>query len=223
MQNFLYWPIEHLSDLRHYIQNRWIHPTHQLSSKLKKGQWHELETRMLYCLFDELVDFVEVEQARMSIRFSDDEYKKYDTFLNRALDFIGFWRCPEAGLDYLTWASNLKKDEEWGVDKESSAFGQPTPQALVAQEIIVLYKWWKEQRPKRPDPMDASGLTAYYEEREQPGQEHSFLYLDENESEESRERWKKLSDLCHKIEQEQEDEDTEMLIRLVKIRRGLWT
>ena len=225
LQNFLYWPIERLSDLRHYIQNRWIHPTHQLSSKLKKGQWHEFETRMLHCLFDELVDFVEIEQAKDVQRFSDDENKKYNTFLNRALDSIGLWRCPEAGLAYLTWAANLKQDEEWGVAKESPTFGQPTQQALVAQETIVLYKWWKEERSKRPDPMDASGLTAYYEERcrEQPEQEHAFLYFDENESVESQEQGRKLSDLCHKMEQEQEDEDTEMLIRLVKIRRGLWT
>lgn len=224
MQNFLFWPIERLSDFRYYIENRWFSRTHQLPSKLKKGEWHEFETRMLYCLFDELVNFVEVEQAWMNVRFSNDEFKKYNTFFNRTLARIGLWRSPEAGVDYLTWAASLKEDEEWA-DRDSPTFGKPTHQALVAQEILALYRWWKEERPKRLDPMDASGWTEYCEERskENPDLDLSFLFFDENESVESKERRRKLSDLCHKIEQEQEDEDTEMIIRLVKIRRGLWT
>ena len=225
IQGFLRWPLARMNDMRHYIDNRWISRTHQLTSHLTRGQWHDFDYRMLHCLFDELVNFVEVEQAWIHVLFSDNEYKKYKNFLHRALSNIGLWRCPEAGLAYLHWAAELKQNEEWD-DKDDPSFGQPTAQAVVAQETLALYTWWKE-RPKRPDPMDASGWTALCEEREKAakdrGDDSSLSLFDTNESDESREHSRKILDICQKMEQDQEDEDTEMLIRLVKIRKGLWT
>jgi hypothetical protein len=49
----------------------------------------------------------------------------------------------------------------------------------------------------------------------------SWIGCDLNELD--RERSKIILQACHKMEQEQEDEDTEMLIRLIKIRSSLWT
>ena len=37
------------------------------------------------------------------------------------------------------------------------------------------------------------------------------------------ERSRKILRICPKMEQKQEDEDTEMLIRLVKLRQSIWT
>jgi hypothetical protein len=45
----------------------------------------------------------------------------------------------------------------------------------------------------------------------------------ESETEDERKETMRILDLCHKIEQEQKDEDTEMMIRLIKIRESLWT
>ena len=220
VQNFIRWPIDRLNDVRYYIDKRWVTKTHQLTSHLKRGQWHDLDTRLLYCAFDELVNFVEVEQARHSMVCSREARKKYKTLRH----YLGCRRCPEAGLAHLHWAAGLKHDEEW-TDKDDPSFGQPTRQALDAQEILVLYNWWKE-RTNRPDPMDASGWSDYCDERQKTaearGEDSSLSFLEERTDEE-RERSRKISDICHKMEQEQEDEDTEMLIRLVKVRRGLWT
>lgn len=63
LQDFVNWPLDRLRDIRHYIDNRWISKTHALTSTLKRGQWYELDTRLLHSVFDELVDFVEIEQA----------------------------------------------------------------------------------------------------------------------------------------------------------------
>lgn len=52
--------------------------------------------------------------------------------------------------------------EDW-IKKSDPAFGKPTSQAFAAMETVELYKWWKEVRPKRLDPMDASGLSDYYQ------------------------------------------------------------
>ncbi len=126
-------------------------------------------------------------------------------------------------MAYLKWAASLKKDE--GFDKNDPNFGQPTPQALAAQETLALYKWWKEERPKRLDPMKASGLGDFYDEQRQASEDpDDFLGTLEIEKDEAtQERLAGLSNICHKMELAQEDEDTEMLIRLIKIRRALWT
>jgi hypothetical protein len=132
---------------------RWITKTHALTSKLKKGTWYDFDERVLHCLFDELVNFVE----------------------------------NEAGMSMLEdWTRLTQKDYGWKDDDPRC--NEPCLQAVYAKETIELYRWWKEVRPKRKDPWD-----------ERDGSDSI------------------------RLEREQEDEDTEMLIRLVKIRGALWT
>ncbi len=89
----------------------------------------------------------------------------------------------------------------------------------------MLYKWWKEERPKRPDPSEASGWSEYCEENrkaaEVRGDDPSWCSFITNTVED--ERSHNILSICHKIKKEQEEEDTAMLIRLVKIRQNLWT
>ncbi len=224
LQNFVRWPLDLIYNARHYFDNRWVSKTHALTSNLKRGQWHDLDTRLLHATFDELVNFVEVEQACHWVACSEEDRKKYKAPWYRKVFHLGSRNYPEAGLAYLEWAAGLKNDEDW-IDKDDPSFGKPTHQALAAQQTIMLYKWWKEERPKRPDPMDASGWSDYCEERrraaESQGDDLSWIGCDMDDPE--KERSRKILEICHKMEQEQEDEDTQMLIRLIKIRRSLWT
>lgn len=127
LQNIIYWPRNRLQNTRHYIDNRWISKTHALTSSLRKGQWHEFETRL----------------------------------------------------------------------------------------------------PTRQDPMEASGWCAYCDERRQKAEVQGFdlilPVLEEDETEEEKAHARQILEVCHKMELEQENEDTEMLIRLIKIREHLWT
>ena len=224
LEDFFFFPVTFCKNIRHYIENRWISKTHALTSNLKRGQWYEFDTRVLHALFDELVNFVEIEQAwRHVVGAEEEESKKYRTPWYRKLFRLSFWRCPEAGLTHLEWAAGLKKDEDW-VDKNDPSYGQPTPQALAAQEIMMLYKWWKEDLPKRQDPMDASGWSDYCEEKHQEAEARGDdMWIGCVRDEADRERSSKISEICHRMEQDQEEEDTAMLIRLIKIRRHLWT
>jgi hypothetical protein len=223
LQNFVYWPLDLIRNIHHYLDNRWICKTHALTSNLKRGRWHEFDTRLLHALFDELVNFVEIEQAGQFMAASEEESRKYKIPWYRKIFHLGMQRCPEAGLAYLEWAASLKKDEDW-VDKEDSSFGQPTSQALAAKQIITLYRWWKIERPRRPDPMDASGWSIYCEERCQAAKaENDDLSWMYSRDEVDRKRSSQILQTSHEMEQKQEDEDTEMLIRLIKIRSNLWT
>jgi len=219
LQGILNWPRDRWSDVRHYIDNRWIAKTHALTSGLKQGKWHDFDTRLLHSTFDSLVDFVEVELACFNIACSDEVRNKYkDPWYHTVWPFRAC-RKPLAGMDYLDWAASLKHDEDW-MDPNDLNFGKPTAQAIAAQETIVLYKWWKQERPLRPDPMDASGWSAYCDEK----REKNSSWIDWNEeAEEDKVRSRRILEICHQMEQEQENEDTEMLIRLIKVRQYLWT
>jgi hypothetical protein len=169
------------------------------------------------------VDFVEIEQAWHHVMWDEKARVKYETPWWQKNWFFRWgkvWRCPDAGVEYLVWASGLKQDGNWGVDKDSKHFGEPTHQAITAKELLELYKWWKYARPQRPDPMDASGWTAYCELRRKNG--NDFLDFEDKSPEEA-EMSRAALDKSTEIETAYNTEDEEMMIRLIKIRQGLWT
>ena len=112
-------------------------------------------------------------------------------------------RCPEAGVDHLLWASSLRFGDEEGFKKGDPERGKPTPQAVSAKKILELYRWWLA-RPSRPDPMEASGWSEVWD------------------SEDRRKR-DKASKRLREIEEEYDSEDEKMLVRLIKLRKHLWT
>lgn len=231
IQDILYLPVDMLYSLKYYINNRWVTRTHALTAHkndIPRGQWRDVGNRFLPCMFNELVDFVEIELAWSNVAWSKEARAKFKP------PFWGYgwmrwrtWRCPEAGLDHLRWAAELKFNDEW-IDKNSPEWGKPTQQALNAQEILQLYNWWKNIYPYRRDPHDISGWTELCASRravqkaEDPDAGEMY-YLAEEKTEEERAETRRVLDLCHKIEQEQQQEDEDMMIRLIKVRGGLWT
>lgn len=205
---------------KYWFVNRFITKTHTLTSKLPKGQWHELDERILHCLFEELVNFVEKEKSWMMLISDKENDKKYNAPWNATGWFRWrTWRSPAAGLDYIDWETTLTKNETWGLSQNDPEYGKPTDQAIKAQEISELYHWWKYSRPNRKEPYDASGWSAICDKRREKN--GSWFNCDENEQE--REESDKALKLANKIEQEYYDEDTEMMIKLIKIRNCLWT
>jgi hypothetical protein len=93
-----------------------------------------------------------------------------------------------------------------------------TSQAETAREVKEIYDWWKFTRPARPDAYDVSGWSDLCEEKRADGG-NMFDRGDADYQERSR----KSLEIVRKIEQEYEDEDEQMLIRVIKRRRGLWT
>lgn len=222
VQDFVMWPIDRVYDFKYWINNRFVSKTHALTSNLKKGQWHEFEDRILHCLFDELVNFVEIELAAANFRWDEEARKKYKA----PFWSVGWfrWRTHrniEAAMDYLDWASELRYTEN-EVNTDNPHLGELTPQALVAKDIKVLYNWWKNVRPNRPDPYDASGWTAYCTSRESDGDRLSWLSR-ASRTEEEQAKVDHMLNLIHKMEDRYWKEDEKMLIKLIRIRRGLWT
>jgi hypothetical protein len=222
LQNFLTWPVRKIYDIKYYINNRWVTRTHSLtahSRDIKPGAWCDVGNRFLPCLFNELVEFVEVELAWWHIVWDDEAAKKYKSpFWARGWFRWRTWRSAECGLANLEWQRNLRwKEDEVG--PKSKELGKLTPQAVKAQEILDLYTWWTCTRVCRPDPYEVSGWTAVCDRaRELNGGKLTFKTPPELKKENDR-----AHKLLTKIEEQYESEDEAMMIRLIKIRHGLWT
>ena len=224
IQDFVTWPERKLNDIRYYINNRWVSRSHSLTAHardIKPGDWCDVGNRFLPCLFNELVDFVEIEQAWHHCMWSDDAKTKFETpWWRKGWLRWRTWRSPEAGMEYLKWASTLT-NEEW-LDEGEKHKAEPTYQATAAKEIIELYTWWTVTYRNRPDPYEASGWSAHCDAMrvKYPGSMFSSLNSKDPED-------RKASDKAHKlltkIEKAYEKEDEAMMIRLIKIRDALWT
>jgi hypothetical protein len=222
LQKFVYYIPDRLNDVRYYINNRWVSRSHSLTAHvrdIRPGAWSDVGNRFLPCLFNEFQDFVEIEQAWHHCMWSDDAKTKFDVPWYRSGWFRWrTWRCPEAGLEYLNWASNLTNEEFC----EPGQTPELTFQAESAREILSLYYWWTKEYRNRPDPYEASGWTAYCEaSREANGGRLNFGADDKTPE------LKEMSNNTHKslreIEEAYEKEDEAMMIRLIKIRQSLWT
>lgn len=222
IQNFIWWPVDKLYEIKYYVNNRFVSRTHCLTAHprdIKPGQWQDVGNRFLPCLFNELVDFVEIETAWSHIAWSNEARKKYKApFWASGWFRWRTWRCPQAGLDHLDWAMTLT-NEEWLEEGEKHK-AEPTGQAIRAKELKELYLWWTTVYPNRPDPHDASGWGAYCELKRLQNNGDLFGSKDTPEL-------KKASELAleelRRIEEEYEKENTEMMIRLIKARDSLWT
>ncbi len=225
IQDFVTLPTRSWRDVQNYVTNRYVSKLHALTSNLKRGQWYEYEHRLLHCVFDSLVDYVEIDEAWHHVVCDSAAAKNYKStrrFLWRE------WRCPEAGVAHLQWAASLVLDEHLGVEKDSPNYGKPTSQAQSAQEILDLYNWWKTVRPARPDPYEASGWRAFNESRlatiptSFPNKKkRRFLRVNRTAAEKKEST--RLFKLLNKIDADYDKEDEQMLIRLVKVRKGMWT
>ena len=223
LQKFVYYIPDKLNDVRYYINNRWVSRSHSLTAHprdIKPGNWQDVGNRFLPCLFNELVDFVEIEQAWHHCIWSDDMKTKYDVpWYRKGWLRWRTWRSAEAGMEYLKWAETLTNEEFLEEGEKHKA--EPTYQAKAAKEIIELYTWWTVTYRNRPDAYDASGWSEYCEaSRVANGGKLSW-------SGDKSPELKAMSDAAHKklqeIEAAYEAEDEAMMIRLIKIRGSLWT
>lgn len=204
--------IGYVYEIRYYMRNRFIRKTHYLRTGLDVGAYHDLDTRIMHGLMEGIVDYVEIEVAYKSRWVGTDESKKAK------------WkngRCPQLGLEYLKWEMGLRLDEDWGITPGDEKYGELTDQAHRAIDALKLYVWWKFDRPRRPDPMDASGWSQYCDDMREKYGERMFFRRNETEEENARSAMTRKK--MYEIEAQYEAEDEAMLLQIIKIRKGLWT
>ena len=224
IQDFVTAPTRGIYSVKYYINNRWVSRTHSLTAHhrdIAPGKWCDVSNRFLPCLFNELVNFVEIESAWMHIAWGNKEDRaKYSApFWASGWSRWRTWRSPQAGIDHLDWAMSLT-NTDW-CEPDHPDYGKPTHQAIAAKEIKDLYTWWTTVYPNRPDPHDASGWSEYCNRlREEKG--NGWIGIT-SKNPETEKLGKKALKLTTKIEAAYTKEDEAMMIRLIKIRDALWT
>lgn len=213
--------IDYIDNVRYYIVN-WLNHSNRLDSTLKKGKYHEFSERVLYSLFDSYADFIEIEEAHMHVIFANIEKKeKYNMPWWRKYRILRWnvWRCPEAGIDHLKWEMALD------IPDPNDPHAQANPhQAISAREKMALYTWWRHIRPTRGESWEISGVRAFNAKmRAKYGKDwHSLGVKSYMTAAEER-----TYDKLHRDQEDLEEfwfkEDEEMMVRLIRIRRDLWT
>ncbi len=210
-----YWK-EQIEDILYMLKDKYIlvldwvrfrtcRRYHIVNTGMEPG-YYDTDTRMLHVNFNLLVDFVEIEKAWMNTWTDRSKYSKLSWFDKKFRRF----RSPEDGIAYLNWEINQT---------------ELVHQAKAAKEVLDLYTWWKETRPNRPDPyveanyyevFKGKTLRDHLVEVQRDGE--TYYTLKRSTKQESQ-----VFKTVTKIEAKYDKEDEQMLIRLIKIRRFLWT
>jgi len=189
------------------LKNKYIRKHNQINvSTLKDDEWYDTDTRMMHSMFQLLVDFVELEKAHMQVVFGEDDAPKYMRKAN--------YRNGSLGLKYLDWEITLGK--EGGAN-----------QSKHAKVVKELYTWWAGVRPYRTDLMDVKGsmgvsTNEFYDSdtsKDSMGVFADFGRKKDNEPD----LYKDVNKAYEDAEKKYNKEDEQMLIKLVKIRKSLWT
>ena len=175
---------------------------HRVSTGLAPGIY-DADHRMLHANFQLLTDFVEIELAALECASPSG-----DTAAR-----VSSWpwstsRSAQAGLARLAWLSSLREAEE---GPRPGGAGVRCREAVLADEQAALYRWWTELRPRRCDPEAA--LTRAI----QSGAAH------ENLSESARCELLAECEKADALQAAYDLEDETNLIRLMRIRKSLWT
>ena len=172
---------------------RTVRKYHIVDTKLEPG-YHESDTLVMHSVFSILVDFVEMQKAWMYV-ITEEYDDVYSKLSWFERDFRKF-RSVQYGIAYLNWEIT-----------ETSG-----RQSEAAQEILDLYTWWTLTRPQRVDPFAIYHIDTFA--------------IDSLISKKSEEELKKVSAQyknIQKLEDKYEKEDEKMMIRLIKVRKSLWT
>lgn len=183
-----------ITNLFYMFRTRTYDKYHIVRTELKPG-YYEIDTRMLYANFALLKIYVEVQCASMEFMFQKNSW--FDSLKYKFCR----WKSTELGLKHLKWEMNPDNSNQY----------------LIAAEVVALYDWWTNIRPNRKDidfnrqneidEVDIEEILSGKFKNDNPE-----LYKDYFEN---------ISD-NHKLDEKWHEEDTEMLIRLIKIRRTLW-
>lgn len=162
----------------------------------------------------------------LQTKLNPGQYYEYETRLLHGMfdSFVEFIEEAQT-LDNLTWELTLTNKYEWLPDEEAKQqpdYGKPDHQAISAQEKFALYTWWTVTRPARPDAYDASGFAKWSEENKSEDDNVFSLFADDGDTAKGETR-NALSKKWREIDKGYDQEDEDMMIRLIRIRRTLWT
>jgi hypothetical protein len=192
-----------------WIRYRTINRYHIIKTGLQPG-YYEIDEQMLHSNFNMLKTHVECDLASRTYWMSYEHMAKASWFEKHMPFYYAIFPfCrPEMGLKHLDWAATLD-------DPLIPLYEQSPLQAAAARETKLLYLWWVVDRPAR-----AQGSYPGYSM--QGLGKLGMLDDDFDDTAEDYKAYKTSIDAITAQETKWEDEDTDYLVRLVKLRKTLW-
>lgn len=200
------WKYEKVHD---WIRYRTYDRYHIIDTGLTPS-YYDATTQILHVNFNILKEFVEVEQAWSTYCWSDD--RKTATWCEKHMPFyrrVYPFRRPDLGIKHFEWAATLD-------DPALPPHDRCDHQAVAAREVLALYRWWMIDRPGRKEieyvPHSDQGLgimSSLDDDFDRDAEDYKAHVASMEEATKQEEDWN--------------NEDEEMLIRLMKIRKSLWT
>ena len=202
------WPIEFkINDMIEYVRFRTYDRYNVVDTGLPPN-YYDISTMMLHANFNMLRNYIEVDKGLDYFWAHKDKYTQLPWYHQYVIFQRLFKpRYPALGIKYLEWESTLDSPE---LDE----YSRSDKQAVTARELLYLYNWWVNERPTRKL-MD----NPSYDDQ---GFDMGPCDEDFDKSAEDYIRYKEISALNDQQEKSWEDEDTNNLIRLIKIRKSLW-
>lgn len=203
LQDIIHIPDDFFNNVTYYISNRWIYKSHALVADKKHiaaGEYQDFGYRLLPCTMKGLVDFVEIDLAWAYCRWDIERLRRYNgSFLKKR---FGLWRSPEAGLEFLNVTISNPHDhgEDW---------------VNTFKDVLEVYNWWKNIYPNRPDPYEVTGFSGYLKNK--------YDTDDIDDEEDDTEVSKSIIEAHRSLEVQYAQEETDMIIKIVKVREFLWS
>lgn len=205
------WPITRRYErISQWIRYRTSDKYHIVNTGLTPG-YYSNDDIILHANFNILKTFVEVELSRFSCWSSKSNkkvswWKKYIPFYYK---FFPIKYNIEYSVKHLEWAATLD-------DPALSVYERSDEQAHAARETLELYNWWVNTRPARKE----HEYVSYSDQGL-----GSLSVLDDEFDREAPDYKAHVaaSNLSTKQEADWAAEDDQMLARLIKIRKHLWT
>jgi hypothetical protein len=187
-----------------WVEYRTIRRYNVIETGLDPG-YCDIGTQLLHASFNSLKNFVEVDLALKEYWYNStckaSWCEKHMPFYRTVYPF----RRPSLGIKHLEWEMTLG-------NPSLPAFEQSPAQAKKATEILALYKWWTATRPLRIEPTirhPPGDLCDIFDPSFRLTKEYKTYMTD----------IKKVNSVTKKWDRE----DDAMLLRLIKIRRSLWS
>lgn len=192
------WPLRKYRGTKSYISNRFKTKTHVLQLDLqrdwvKKGKWIEYDTRLLYGVMDSFVIWLREEWYPN--RFWDGFD---DSQMTEKEKFLALW---DARIQMYRENAGEDSEEGW---------------IHACKEMREIYLWWTDFDEDKW--LEESPWTNHCNKMRSKHGRLNFTSRTKEEKDQGKEALKEHT----RLEQENEDEITEMLIRLFKLRKYLW-
>lgn len=223
--------INPIRNLQYAVFHRTLGRFHMVNTHLEPG-YYDKDTIMLHANFSLLVDLVEVEHAHIPSK-EDAKGDRSLRNIRRKSKWIPMYhlvyRSATRGVNELEERVRLGEaeiDEVILVHGELPEFAKHSLEALEFDKTVLkLYRWWTEERPTQWAALESMDPMAEF--RATVGKDVGGMSILSKKMEakypEAFKKVKKMTTNKHYLEMILQDEDQEMLMELIKIRRSMWT